>query len=80
MQGQDGGMIDDGAVLRAVDNIHGDELGAEGHDVEFGTHCVVGVHHLWDGLPLDAPPGELEHRRPVLLRCHRCRRWKEEVH
>lgn len=71
MQRQDGGVVDDGAVLGVIDDVHGDELGAEGHDVELGTHRLVGIHHLRDGPPLDPPPWELEHRRPVLLRRHR---------
>lgn len=37
MQGQDGGMVDDGAMLGEVDDVHGDKLGAEGHDVELST-------------------------------------------
>ena len=71
MQGQDGRVVDDGAVLGVVDDVHGDELGAEGHDVKLGAHRLVGLHHLGDGLPLESPPGELEHRRPVLLCRHR---------
>lgn len=71
VQRQDGWVVDDGAVLGVINYVHGDELGAEGHDVELGTHRLVGVHHLWDGLPLDPPPWELEHRRPVLLCRHR---------
>lgn len=71
MQGQDGGVVDDGAVLGVVDDVHGDELGAEGHDVELGAHRLVGLHHLRDGLPLDPPPRELKHRSPIFLCCHR---------
>lgn len=71
MQRQDGRVVDDGAMLGVINYVHGDELGAEGHDVEFSAHRLVGIHHLWDGLPLDPPPWELEHRRPVLLCCHR---------
>ena len=71
MQGQDGGMVDDGAMLGVVNDVHRDELRAEWHDVEIGAHCLVGLHHLWDGLPLEPPPWELEHRCTVLLCCHR---------
>lgn len=71
MQGQDGWVVDDGAVLGVINDVHGDELGAEGHDVELGIHCLVGIHHLRNGLSLDPPPWELEHWRPILLRCHR---------
>lgn len=69
MQGQDGGVVDDGSVGRVVDHVHGDELGAEGHDVELSPHRLVGLHYFRDGLPFDAPPRELKDRRPVLL-CH----------
>ena len=31
--GQDGGVVDDGAMLGTVDDIHGNELGAEGHHI-----------------------------------------------
>lgn len=71
MQGQDGGMVDDGAVHGVINDVHRDELGAEGHDVELGAHSLVGIHHLRDGLPLDPPSWELEHWRPILLRRHR---------
>lgn len=67
MQGQDGGVVDDGSVGRVVDHVHGDELGAEGHDVELSPHRLVGLHYFRDGLPFDAPPRELKDRRPVLL-------------
>lgn len=71
VQRQDGGVVDDGAVLGVVDDIHRNELGAEGHDIELGADRLVGLHHLWDGLPLDTPPWELEHRCTVLLCRHR---------
>lgn len=71
MQRQDGRVVDDGAVFGVVDDLHGDELGAEGHDVELGPHGFVGVPHFWEGSPLDPPLGEFENRRPVLLGRHR---------
>lgn len=67
VQRQDGRVVDDGAVLRVVDDLHGDELGAEGHDVEFGPHRVVRSPHIRQGIALHPPLGEFEHRRPVLL-------------
>lgn len=73
VQRQDGRVVNDGAVLRVFDDIHGDELGAEGHHVEFGSHRLVRVHHLRDGLSLQPPAGELKHGRAVLLRCHGCK-------
>lgn len=72
VQRQDGRVVNDGAVLRVIDDIHGDELGAEGHHVEFGSHRLVSIHHLRDGLSLHPPAGELKHRCAVLLCCHGC--------
>lgn len=71
MARQQGGVVDDGAVLRVVDDLHGDELGAEWQDVEFGASGHVLSHHLWDGLALHAPAGELEDGYTVLL-CLSC--------
>ena len=65
-------MVDDGAVLGVVDHLHGDELGAEGQDVQLGAHGLVLVHHLWDALALQTPAWELEHRHTILLRLGRC--------
>lgn len=61
-------MVDDGAEPRAADDVHGDELRAEGEHVQLGPHRSVGLGHLLDGPALDPPSGELEHWRPVLLR------------
>lgn len=66
-------MVDDGAVLRVIDDVHGDKLGAEGHDVEFGSHRLVRIHHLRNGLSLHPPPGEFKHGRAVFLRCNGCK-------
>lgn len=74
MQRKDGGVVDDGAVLWVIDDIHGDELWAEGHDIELSSHRFVSIHHLRDGLPLDSPPWELKHRCPVLFRSNS---WKK---
>lgn len=71
MQGQDGGVVDDGAVLGEVDDVHGDKLGAEGHHIELSAYSFVGLNHLRDGFALYPPPRELEHRRSVFLCCHR---------
>lgn len=72
VQRQDGRVVNDGAVLGVIDDVHGDELGAEGHHVELGSHRLVSTHHLRDGLSLHPPAGELKHGRAVLLRCHGC--------
>lgn len=71
MQGQDGGVIDDRTVLGMVNNIHRNELGAEGHDVELRPHRLVCVHHLREGLTLVPPAWKLEQRCPIFLCSHR---------
>lgn len=68
MARQQGGVVDDGAVFRVVDDLHGDELGAEGQDVELGASGHVLSHHLRDGLALYTPAGELEDGNTILLR------------
>lgn len=67
MARQQGGVVDDGAQLGVIDDLHGDELRAEGQDVELGARGGVLSHHLWDGLALDAPARELEDGNSVLL-------------
>lgn len=61
-------VVDDGAQFGVVDHLHGDELGAEGQDVELGAGGSVLGHHLWDGLTFDPPARELKDRNAVLLR------------
>ncbi len=72
MARQQGGVVDNGAVFGVVDNLHGDELGAEGQDVELGTSGLVLSHHLCDGLALHTPAGELEDGNSILLRLGCC--------
>jgi len=72
VQRQQGGVVDDGAVLGPVNDLHGDELGAEGQDVELGASGLVLSHHLWDGLALHTPAGELEDGDAILLRLSCC--------
>lgn len=67
MARQQGGVVDDGAMFGVIDHLHGDELGAEGQNVEFCSSRFVLIHHFWDGLALHSPAGELEDRDPVLL-------------
>lgn len=67
MARQQRGVVDDGAVFGVVDDLHGDELGAEGQDVELCTRCFVLGHHIRDGLALHTPAGELEDSHAVLL-------------
>lgn len=64
-------VVNDGAVFGGVDNLHGDELRAEGQHVELGTGGAVLAHHLRDSLTLYSPARELEHWHAVLLCFHR---------
>lgn len=68
MARQQRGVVDDGAVLRLIDDLHGNELRAERQDVELSSSPRVLVHHLGDGLALHAPAGEFEDRNTILLR------------
>lgn len=68
MARQQGRVVDDGAVFGLVDDLHGDELGAEGQDVELGAGGLVLGHNLRDGLALHTPAGELEDGDAILLR------------
>lgn len=67
MAGQQGRVVDDGAMLWLVDDFHGDELGAEGQNVELSTRGVILRHHLRDGLTLHTPAGELKDRHAIFL-------------
>jgi hypothetical protein len=44
--GQDGGVVDDGAMLWTVDDIHGNELGTEGQHIQLGSKGLVLLKHL----------------------------------
>ena len=46
MLGQYGGMVDDRAMLWAVDDVHGNELSAEGQHVQLSTKRLVLLKHL----------------------------------
>ena len=46
MLGKDGGMVDDGAMLWTVDDVHGNELGAEGHHIQLSSKGLVLLKHL----------------------------------
>ena len=46
MLGEDGGVVDDGAVFGGVYHIHRDELSTEGHHVEFRLHTLVLLEDL----------------------------------
>lgn len=74
---QQGGVVDDGAVFGVVNDLHGNELGAEGQNVELGTRSLVLRHYLRDGLALHTPAGELEHGHAIFLRLSGC--GKKEI-
>ena len=44
---QDGGMVDDGAMFRVVDDIHGNELGTKWQHIEVSSKRLVLLKHLW---------------------------------
>lgn len=46
MLGQDGGVVDDRAMLGMVDDLVGDELTAERHHVQVGFDGAVLLQHL----------------------------------
>lgn len=71
MARQQGRVVDDGAVLGLVDDLHGNKLRAERQDVELRSGPRVLGHHLGDGLTLHTPAGEFENRNAVLL-CFGC--------
>ena len=74
MARQQGWVVNDRAMFRVVNDLHGDELGAEGQDVELCTDSLVLSHHLWDGLTLHSPTGELEDRHTIFLCLCGCRK------
>lgn len=64
-------VVDDGAVLRLVDDLHGNKLRAERQYVELSSCPRILVHHLGDGLTLHAPAGEFENGNTILF-CFGC--------
>ena len=42
-------MVDDRAMLRVIDDIHGNELGAEGQHIQLGSKGLVLLKHLNGG-------------------------------
>lgn len=60
-------VVDDGAVAGRVDDLHGDELAAEGQDVELGTQSLVFGHDVGQSLSFRPPAGKLEHWHTILL-------------
>ena len=72
MPRQDGGMVADAAVPRVVDHLHGDELRAEGEDVEVDLEALVELEDLGQRHTLAAPGLDLEDRRVISLGRYRC--------
>lgn len=71
MARQQRGVVDDGAVFRLVDDLHGNKLRTERQDVELSSSPCILVHHLGDGLALHTPAGEFENRDAILF-CFGC--------
>lgn len=67
MARQQRGVVDDRAVFRPVDDLHGNKLRAERQDVELSSSLCILVHHLGDGLALHTPAEEFENRNTVLF-------------
>lgn len=72
MAGEQTWVVDDGAMAGGTDDLHGDELAAEGQDVEFSTQSLVFCHHIRQSLSFYPPAGELEHRHSILLGFQAC--------
>lgn len=65
-------VVDDGAMPGGADDLHGDELAAEGQNVQLGSQGPVVRHHVGQGPTLGPPAGELEHRHAILLSLQAC--------
>jgi hypothetical protein len=72
MSWKDGRVIDDALVLGELDDLHWDELGAEGHHIQLGTQGLVLLQDLRDGLTFESPPWVLEHTHAISLSCLGC--------
>lgn len=77
MARQQRGVVDDGAVFGMVNNLHGNELGAEGHDVQFGACGFVLGHNLGYGLALHTPARKLEHGDAIFFCLCSCGKKKK---
>ena len=72
MPRQQGGVVDDGLVLWQVDDLVGDELGAEGQHVEVNVQRLVLLQDLWHCHLLHLPALVLEHRHILRHRSLGC--------
>ena len=50
MSGKNGGMVDDGAMLWMVDDIHGNELGTERKNIQFCIDGHIRIQNLECGM------------------------------
>ena len=66
--GKQGRVVDNGAMLRVVDNFHGNKLGAEWQDVQLRIERLVLIQNVRQDRALVPPARELEHGDVVLLR------------
>lgn len=72
-------VVDNGAMEGSIDDLHGNELAAEGQDIELGTQSLVFFHHLWQSLSSRPPAGELEHWHSILLSLQTCGTASEKL-
>lgn len=79
MPGKQTRVVDDGAMAGGIDDLHGDELAAEGQDVELGTQSLVFCHHIRQSLSFHPPAGKLEHWHSILLSLQACGTASEKL-
>lgn len=72
MPGEQTRVVDDGAMAGGIDDLHGDELAAEGQDVELSTQSLVFCHHVRQSLSFLPPAGKLKHWYSILLGLQAC--------
>lgn len=72
MPGEQTRVVDNGAMAGGIDDLHGDELAAEGQDIELSTQSLVFCHHVRHSLSSRPPAGELKHWHSILLSLQAC--------
>ena len=72
MPGEQTRVVDNGAMAGGIDDLHGDELAAEGQDIELSTQSLVYCHHVRHSLSSRPPAGELKHWHSILLSLQAC--------
>lgn len=73
MTGKDGWMVNNGAMLWIVNNIHGNKLWAERKDIQLCSNWFIGIKNFLNRLPLHSPPWELKYWGSIFF-CSWC--WK----